>query len=416
MTDIQRQDAAPQPEKLSAWQRTRALIAQHYQNALDAKARGEKIGWVTSRYPVEIYNAFDITVIYPENHAAAVTARKGAAEMCSVAEGMGYSNDICSYARINFACVEGGGSEHRPIPMPDFLLLCNNICSQLTFWYQNLAEELDVPIVLFDVPYVNEPGYMDDDRYEYLSAQLEYNLRQLEEITGKSFDHRRWMQACELANACGGKWQELNRLLQHTPSPLNGMDLYTYMSLLVINRNLPEASDILDQLLDEVRAHIENGTSTYNKTEEKYRIWYDGIMCWPYLRHIKDSQIIHGINQVRGNTTNNWGTCYDKLRGMLAFYCEMYGCLGCEDAMEKRAADFEKYNIDGAVMHLNRSCKGRCSLLMQWSERMKEQFGIPCVIFDGDQSDPRCFSPAQYDTRLQALVEIMESKKKEAGK
>ena len=31
----------------------------------------------------------------------------------------------------------------------------------------------------------------------------------------------------------------------------------------------------------------------------------------------------------------------------------------------------------------------------------------PYVSFDGDQTDPRNFSQAQYDTRAEALVEIM---------
>ena len=42
---------------------------------------------------------------------------------------------------------------------------------------------------------------------------------------------------------------------------------------------------------------------------------------------------------------------------------------------------------------------------------------FPTVTFDGDQSDPRCFSEAQYETRVEALVEIMaeNKRKKEAA-
>ena len=35
--------------------------------------------------------------------------------------------------------------------------------------------------------------------------------------------------------------------------------------------------------------------------------------------------------------------------------------------------------------------------------------GLPYVSFDGDQTDPRVYSPAQYETRVQALVEMMEA-------
>ena len=43
---------------------------------------------------------------------------------------------------------------------------------------------------------------------------------------------------------------------------------------------------------------------------------------------------------------------------------------------------------------------------------LSEKYGIPATTFDGDQSDPRILSKAQFETRLQGLVEIMEANKK----
>ena len=37
----------------------------------------------------------------------------------------------------------------------------------------------------------------------------------------------------------------------------------------------------------------------------------------------------------------------------------------------------------------------------------------PCAGFDGDQADPRNFNEAQYETRVQGLVEAMEANKAE---
>ena len=34
--------------------------------------------------------------------------------------------------------------------------------------------------------------------------------------------------------------------------------------------------------------------------------------------------------------------------------------------------------------------------------------GVPCAGFDGDQADPRNFNEAQYETRVQGLVEAMQ--------
>jgi benzoyl-CoA reductase/2-hydroxyglutaryl-CoA dehydratase subunit BcrC/BadD/HgdB len=39
--------------------------------------------------------------------------------------------------------------------------------------------------------------------------------------------------------------------------------------------------------------------------------------------------------------------------------------------------------------------------------QLEVDLNIPTAFFDGDQSDPRAFSKAQYETRVQGLVEIM---------
>ena len=45
------------------------------------------------------------------------------------------------------------------------------------------------------------------------------------------------------------------------------------------------------------------------------------------------------------------------------------------------------------------------------SRQIGKECNIPVTSFDGDQADPRNFSEAQYDTRVQGLYEIMESNK-----
>ncbi len=62
-------------------------------------------------------------------------------------------------------------------------------------------------------------------------------------------------------------------------------------------------------------------------------------------------------------------------------------------------------------MHINRSCKRWSGNTYELERQLRERTGIPTMTFDGDQSDPRVFSEAQYTTRVEALVEIMEANK-----
>ena len=107
------------------------LVAKHYEDAAQAKKDGKLVAWATSICPQELLEAMDITVVYPENHAAAIAARKHSQEFLDQSEGCGYSIDICSYARVNMGYKDIKYSEAANIPMPDMVFCCNNICESL---------------------------------------------------------------------------------------------------------------------------------------------------------------------------------------------------------------------------------------------------------------------------------------------
>ena len=59
------------------------IVARHYKEAWEAKNNGELVGWCASNFPQEIFETMDIKVVYPENQAAAISA-KGGGQMTSV--------------------------------------------------------------------------------------------------------------------------------------------------------------------------------------------------------------------------------------------------------------------------------------------------------------------------------------------
>ncbi|NCB73023.1 MAG: 2-hydroxyacyl-CoA dehydratase, partial [Clostridia bacterium] len=62
------------------------LLAEQYDNAFKAKEQGIPVGWSTSVFPQELAEAFDLCLLYPENHAAGVAAKKESLELCELAE------------------------------------------------------------------------------------------------------------------------------------------------------------------------------------------------------------------------------------------------------------------------------------------------------------------------------------------
>ncbi|MDR1622646.1 MAG: hypothetical protein LBS00_09755 [Synergistaceae bacterium] len=69
-------------EKKEAKVVLREIVDRVYQSAWDAKKRGEPVGWSSSKFPAEIAEALGLAVCYPENQAAAISAKHGGQRMC----------------------------------------------------------------------------------------------------------------------------------------------------------------------------------------------------------------------------------------------------------------------------------------------------------------------------------------------
>ena len=67
------------PDPNSAKYKLGQIAAKAYSDVAQAKDRGEKIGWISSNFPVEIPETLGIPVCYPENQAAGIAARGGGA-------------------------------------------------------------------------------------------------------------------------------------------------------------------------------------------------------------------------------------------------------------------------------------------------------------------------------------------------
>ena len=160
---------------------------------MEAKKRGEKVAWVSSNFPVEIPETMGIATVYPENQAAGIAARGAGTRMCEEAESEGYSNDICAYARVSLAYAKLKSCPEQDVPMPDVLLCCSNICSCMIKWYENLARELNIPMILLDIPF--NPDYeVSDAEVAYVTGQFWDAVKQLEEITGKKWSDERFKE------------------------------------------------------------------------------------------------------------------------------------------------------------------------------------------------------------------------------
>lgn len=390
------------------------LTAKNMEDARQAKARGELVCWASSIAPCEFCETMGIHTVYPENHVVGIAARGGAPDLLEYAEQKGYSNDICGYARVNLAYMDMQKCISEEMPLPDLVLLCNNICETLLKWYENIAYTLNIPLLIVDVPY-NHEDEVTEENVSYVEAQFAEIIRQLEDITGRPFDYDKFQEVMKVAAQNAEDWYEATSLCSAVPSPLSGFDMFNYMALIVCMRGKPECGMTFRKLKAELEDRISQGVCGLKGAEEKHRIMWDGIACRPYLSHTYKVLKNLGVNMVGSTYPSAWALRYTPgdLHSLARAYTSMGNNLSRKGQTDLRESIIRDTKCDGVIMHVNRSCKMCDFLQYEIGQSLQNDLGVPITSFDGDQADPRNYSKAQYETRIEALVEMMDAQRVE---
>lgn len=461
-------------------QALRKVVEDVYADARIAKKEGKPVGWSSSKFPCELYEAFGLNVVYPENQAAGIAANRDGEIMCQAAEELGFDNDICGYARISLAYAAGKraarkldpetleyvidpnsgkplkdengnvviGEDGKPVkdpktlqpytelvdineiwampdgeekekrlaaikpyrqmqmPMPDFVLCCNNICNCMTKWYENIARMHNIPLIMIDVPY-NNTVEVDDTYVAYIRGQFDNAIKELEKISGKKFDEEKFEAACSHANRTAQAWLKVCDFLQYKPAPYSGFDLFNHMADVVTARGRVAAAEAFEQLIVDLEEQVKRGETT-TPFPEQYRVMFEGIPCWPKLPNLFKPLKANGVNVTAVVYAPAFGFVYNNYDEMVKAYCKAPNSVCIEQGVAWREGICRDNKVDGVLVHYNRSCKPWSGYMAEMQRRFTNDLGIPCAGFDGDQADPRNFNAAQYETRVQGLVEAME--------
>jgi len=400
----------------------REIIAQHYYDAHKAKNSGKPVAWVTALSPVELLYVMDVIPVFPENYSAACAAIQAAPPFLEAAESIGYSRDLCSYVRCNIGHVIKGGGPLDGLPKPDLLLATGNVCYTRVKWWEVLSHYFECPLFFIDVP---TAGEYSDYAMEYFVSQLEDFITFLEKQTGNRLDEKRLKEAIELSDQAAVLWNELMEYRKTIPCPMGMWDALTDMFVLVtyVGTKIPVV--FLEKIRDEVRDLIKEEIGVV--PNEKYRLLFDNIPPWFNLRLIKYFQNLGGSFVVEPYTQFVWSSRMDPSKPLHSLAIK-YVTLGLEDLDKKyphlrlkdpnktgfdiRAAltvEFAReYNVDGAVIHWNKSCKPMSIGEMEIKNALQES-GIPVLVFEGDMVDERFYLDEEVKTRIAAFFEMLET-------
>ncbi len=402
-------DPEKEMRKIKSVKKMREIMTDYYIDAKSARENDKKVAWITSGGPVEPLIAMDIIPVYPENHGAMIGASKMGGELCEKAEEMGYSNDLCSYARSDIACSTINGGPIGGLPDPDMLICCNNICGTVLKWYEVQARYYGVPLFILDTPFVHTE--FPEVAKKYVKKQIEEYIDFLEEVCGKKFDYDRMREVGRLAVESQKLWQAVLDTTINKPSPMSAFDAFIHLALIVTLRGTQVVVDYYKTLLDEMNERVANGISAV--PNERYRLLWDNIPVWYRMRWLSEKFASLDACLVADTYTSAWSRYAERLDennfldSMVEGYTVIYLNISVAEMARIVTEMIDKYDVDGIVLHSNRSCKPYSLGQYDIQRIIQEERGISSLILETDMVDERKFSESQIETRIDAFMETI---------
>ena len=406
-----------------------ALFRDWFQDLTEKAEKGETAAYVFVMGSIaEILRVFDLPMVFPEIHSLQTAVRHVADDYINVAEDYGYSPDICGYVKADFAMqMQNGKHPMGQIPKPGIAVL-TNACNTYLKWGEIWERIYDIPMVSIDVPATREAGtrtWPGDEQFErekrYVKTQLKELIELCEKMTGKKFDIDKLREILGHVNTMSTGWKRVMELNQSRPSLFNALtDGTVYLGMSNVFRGTPEGAEFFTRLVEEMEYMSANGIGTL--TDEKYRLSFIGVPCYPIFRRFNEMFTEWGGAFVMSTYLwfasggTNLGVQYDLDNPMDSLAEGVL--ISVRDAMDSmfhpELTVLDKtndYNIDGVIYHPIKSCRTTSAGMADNRRALMENSNLPSLFIESDMMDSRVVGEAQMKNRIDAFFEGLASRK-----
>lgn len=378
----------------------------------------------------EILRAFDLPVVFPEINSLQMAVRRVAHEYLNQAEDYGYSPDICGYVKADVA-VQLRGGEHPmgQIPKPSLAVL-TNACNTYIKWAEIWERMYHIPVFTLDIPGTRAagtqtwPGQQDfeNDR-NYVQAQISELIALCERVTGVKFDIDRLRENMSYANEMSRGWRQVLEFNKSRPSLFNALtDGTIYLGVTNGFRGSREGGQFFTSLVEEMAYKSARGIGTL--TDEKYRLAFIGVPCYPIFRRFNEmftewgGTFVHSTYLWFASGGTNLGFEYDLARPLESLAEGVL--ISVRDAMDSMFHPgkailemIDGFHLDGVVYHPIKSCRTTSTGMADSRRALMAARDIPSLFIESDMMDRRVVGEAQMKNRIDAFFEGLASRKQQ---
>jgi len=401
--------------EIEAQKQLRDLLREHFLD-LDAAARDpdRRVAWCTSVGPCEILTAFGFDVYFPENHGALLGARKLSHRVIPRAVGLGYSAESCSYMTSDIGSTLADASPLKDAfgisgpPKPDLLVYNTNQCREVQDWWNFHGRRSDVPVMGVCPP--THLGEVTAEHVAFVRGLLVSLIEQIESQFGLKLDGDRLREVVALSSRASALWRQVLDTARAHPSPITFFDGVIHMAPVILLRGSQKAVGFYEVLLAEMQDRVRDGIGAVS--DEKFRVYWEGMPIWPKVRELSEKFFDLSTVVAASTYCNSWAfedyDGGDPLAWMARISTEVFINRDENTKQAFLGEMFDRFDIDGAIFHNARTCPNNTNSRFGMPQRIREAYGVPVLVIDGDLSDIRFFSTAQTMTNLEAFIEQLE--------
>jgi len=405
------------------------LVDKHWRELREAKEKGMKVAWSSGPMFIYAYATPNITSHFMAGYAAYCGGRRMGDEVLEAAERYGELRDTCSYHRLHTGMAamiinKWPVTDPRVIlPLPD-LLISGRFCTEMSHYMEAIHRRFGTKAVIIELPVARKKE--DLPRIEkYVTNQIkDILIPAIEQTSGSKFNgenmrniFRAWKGDLIIRNKC---WEFFKR----KPALWTLWDYGVSIAPIFYAMGKPESHQYFVNLLAQLEERAAKNIPAVHPDGEKYRLYWDGWLPWAFLGKFLRLMVPHGaipisgrypweffpypedINPEADDIIHEWIRLLYTSPNTLGYHD---GPWGGEGHVEKL---IQEYSVDGMLFFSSKTCRLWNLGQQEIINKIERKYGIPGIVIEGDMVDSSMVSEDQLRTRIEALLETIDARRK----
>ncbi|MFC1926131.1 2-hydroxyacyl-CoA dehydratase subunit D [Chloroflexota bacterium] len=396
------------PAMLENGEGYRLQIEHIYKPLLEAFETGKPVVYMNFSMNSELFTAMDMVPIIIDGLALELSrgeGGRGALEFIDIAERY-TSAHLCSDNKTTLGAALSGA-----MPAPSIIVHGSAPCDSAIASYPAMADFYDVPYFCVEYPY-----FKDERGYNYMSDEFKRLVSALEKVTGRKMDLDKLKEVMKYSNTTREYWLKIRELRRTVPCPVGSLDVIVDAGIMGHLGGTSFAADYMRKRYELLKDRVDKGVG--HLKEEKYRL------VWPYGWAVFEPTLISWLEQKYGAITvaTMFGNSqaqpfedisdYDKIVMSLAktyvnlpMLKEVYASW---EAFVDTAIDMYNYfKADVAIFGGHVACKSNWAIMKLIKDKIQETTGMPLLILEWDDFDPRIMSADQVRAKIDEYFETV---------